>query len=132
VIFIIPVIALADVENDNDMTSFSNPNNWLSDFTYKVAPECSLRFCWLANSFNLDELLADLLICNNSSAGLDEIKFNLLKNLPEVGKHTLLEIFNEVLSTGNFSGVWREKKVVSILKRALTAPLASYCSHKMV
>jgi hypothetical protein len=98
VIFIIPVIALADVDNDNDMTS----NNWLSDFTYKVAPECSLRFYWLANSFNLDKLLADLLICNNSSAGLDEIKFNLLKNLPEVGKHTLLEIFNEVFSTGNF------------------------------
>jgi hypothetical protein len=49
----------------------------------------------------LDEFLADLQLCSNSSAGLDGIKFNLLKNLPEVGKHTLLEVFNEVFSIGN-------------------------------
>jgi hypothetical protein len=41
-------------------TSFSNPDNWFSDFAEKVVPdfsipECSLQFCWLADSFTLDE-----------------------------------------------------------------------------
>jgi hypothetical protein len=47
---------------------------------------------------------------------MDGIKVNVLKNLPEVGKHTLLEIFNEVFSTGNNPEDWKERKVVSILK----------------
>jgi hypothetical protein len=105
---------------------FSNSDNWLSDFAEKVAPlfvapefsipECSIQFCWLADSFTLDELLADLQLCSNSSAGLDGIKFNLFKNLPEVGKHTVLEIFNELFSTGNTPRDWKETTVVSILK----------------
>jgi hypothetical protein len=33
-----------------------------------------------------DEMQAALQLCNNSSAGLDGNKFNLLKNLPGMGK----------------------------------------------
>jgi hypothetical protein len=39
---------------------------------------------------------AALQLCNNSSAGLDGIKFNLLKNLPDMGKEMLLEIYNQI------------------------------------
>jgi hypothetical protein len=64
----------------------------------------------------LDELLAALKLYCNSSAGMGGIEFNALKNLPEVGKHFLLEIFNEVFSTGNDPEDWKETKVVSLLK----------------
>jgi hypothetical protein len=65
-------------------------------------------------SLSSDEMQAALQLCNNSSAGLDGIKFNLLKNLPDRGKEMLLAIYNQIFSAGMES--WRETKGVSILK----------------
>jgi hypothetical protein len=56
-----------------------------------------------------------LQLCNNSSAGLDGIKFNLLKNLPDMGKEMLLKIYNQIFSSGTCPESWRETRVVSIL-----------------
>jgi hypothetical protein len=70
----------------------------------------------LGEPLTSDEMQAALQLCNNSSVGLDGIKFNLLKNLPERGKEILLEIYNQILSAGTCPESWRETKVVSILK----------------
>jgi hypothetical protein len=49
------------------------------------------------------------------SAGLDGIKFNLLKNLPDMRKEMLLEIYNQIFSAGTCPESWKEIKVISIL-----------------
>jgi hypothetical protein len=59
---------------------------------------------------------AALQLCNNSSAGLDGIKFGQLRNLPDRGKEMLLEIYNQIFSAGTGPESWRETKVVPILK----------------
>jgi hypothetical protein len=58
---------------------------------------------------------AALQLCNNSSAGLNGFKFNL-KNLPDMGKEMLLEIYNQIFSAGTCPESWKKTKVVSILK----------------
>jgi hypothetical protein len=107
--------------------SFSNPEGWLSDFADMIAlpfaapdfkiQKCSNHFQWLAEPLTSDEIQATLQLCNNSSAGLDGIKFNLLlKNLPDRGKEMLLELYSQIFSAETCPESWRETKVVSILK----------------
>jgi len=64
----------------------------------------------------MDDILAALQLCNNSSPGLDEIKFIYLKNLPKSGLLFLVDIFNEILVLGVCPSIWKETKIVSILK----------------
>jgi hypothetical protein len=49
------------------------------------------------------------------SAGLDGIKLNLLKNLPDMGNEMLLEIYNQIFFAGTCPESWQETKVISIL-----------------
>jgi hypothetical protein len=48
------------------------------------------RFLWLAEPFAMDEFEAALDLCNNSSPGINGIKFNIYKALPMRAKETLL------------------------------------------
>jgi hypothetical protein len=45
-------------------------------------------------------------LCNNSSPGLDGIKFNIDKALPMREKEILLGFFNEILRTDEISDKW--------------------------
>jgi ribonuclease HI len=102
------------------------PEKWLPAFADKIAPafvapefiipECSSRFNWLEEPFSADDLQAAIQLCNNSSPGLDLIKFIYLKNLPNNALLFLLQIFNDILYTGQCPSAWKETKVVSILK----------------
>jgi Reverse transcriptase (RNA-dependent DNA polymerase) len=106
-------------------TSF-RPNAWLSQFADKIAPpfvppffeitDCSQRFSWLAEEFSMDELVAAVQLSNNSSPGLDGIKFIFLKKLSEFALSFLLKMFNEIFTLGCCPKSWKDSKVVSILK----------------
>jgi ribonuclease HI len=106
-------------------SSFS-PNTWLSDFADKIAPpfvapyfeitDCSQRFSYLADEFSVDEILAAIQLSNNSSPGLDGIKFTHLKKLSEPALLFLLAMYNEIFRIGCCPKAWRETKVVAILK----------------
>lgn len=101
-------------------------DDWLHDFSAKLAPPsaptaaCSVPdYC--PNSamnapFDPSELDAALTTSKNTAAGLDQIPFALLRELPEVAKQTLLVLFNTFLSSCQFPDSWYECKVVAILK----------------
>jgi hypothetical protein len=88
-------------------------------------PDCSNRFDWLEEQFSLSDLNAALHSCNNSAAGLDGIKFQMLKNLPENALLFLLDIYNQILLSGIFPESWRETKIIPILKPGKDPNLAN-------
>jgi hypothetical protein len=100
----------------------------LPDFASKIAPnfvpaqcnlpigEGSLKYSWLAEEFDLEDLEAALSHCRNFASGLDGLKFIFFKRLPEEGKRHLLDIFNEILLTTEIPDNWFRTKIVLILK----------------
>ena len=58
-----------------------------------------------------------LLSCNNSAPGIDRIKFDLLKNFPDVVKRRILmNRFNQFLESNIVPDDWRQVKVIAIQK----------------
>lgn len=66
---------------------------------------------------SIDELQQALRKCTGKSAGLDGIGYPLLQQLPPTGKNTLLNIFNEIWSTGNLPDCWKTSLIVPIPKQ---------------
>jgi hypothetical protein len=114
-------------ESNRGTQSVTDPNEWISEFADKIAPpfvsnnftlpECSGRFIWLANPFTLNELNTALNFCKNTAAGLDGVKFLMLKRLPDNALRFLMDFFN-VFSTGKIPECWREIKLVAFLKNS--------------
>jgi hypothetical protein len=81
----------------------------------------------------MDEFEGALDQCNNSAPGLDGIKVNLFKFLPEEAKGYLLGIFNKIMGTGMIPESWLRTKVVPILKTRKDPELSdSYNSDKPI
>lgn len=103
-------------------------DRWLFDFAKKVCPATAParkkyravtprnRSNDLETPFTMVELSLALLSCNNTAAGMDGIKFNLLKNLPDVAKRRLLNLFNKFLESNIVPHEWRQVKVIAIQK----------------
>jgi hypothetical protein len=53
---------------------------------------------------------------STKSPGYDLITGNLLKELPEVGMRAITQIFNSILRTRHFPGLWNVSQIISILK----------------
>ena len=68
------------------------------------------------HSFSIKELQDSLSKAHDSSAGPDEIHYQLLKHLTPSALNTLLSIFNRIWQSGNFPPSWREATVVPIPK----------------
>ncbi|RLU23006.1 hypothetical protein DMN91_005284, partial [Ooceraea biroi] len=69
------------------------------------------------NPFSLEELDRALqMIRKDSAPGLDGVDYSMLKKLPILGKHILLDIFNSVWSSGFFPDDWRKYQVIFIDK----------------
>ena len=68
------------------------------------------------NKFSIDELKNSLEKSKDTSAGPDEIHYQLLKHLPEKTLQILLDIFNYIFSTGNFPDSWREATIIPVPK----------------
>ena len=59
--------------------------------------------------FNLDELVEAIQLSHNSATGPDEIHYQMLKHLPENSLETLLNIFNDIWTTGKGALAWYGK-----------------------
>jgi hypothetical protein len=55
----------------------------------------------------MDEFADALDLCNNSSLGMNGIKFNICKALPMRAKEILLGFFNGILQTGEIPEKWK-------------------------
>lgn len=101
-------------------------NDWMPDFANILAPpsapvkpiyiEHELRDESFDAPFTLNELESALSKCKNSSPGLDNINFLLIKKLPIAVKKIFLEILNEIFNSYMLPNEWYSSKVVAILK----------------
>ena len=66
--------------------------------------------------FSMEELQDALRRAHDSSAGPDEIHYQLLKHLPSSSLLLLLNIFNKIWLSGNFPSDWRKAIVIPISK----------------
>lgn len=62
------------------------------------------------------ELDTALAATNDSGAGMDDVPFGLLRELPTEVKNALLRLYNGFFATGVFSDSWYVCKVVAIPK----------------
>ena len=58
------------------------------------------------NPFKLSELTEAIKISNDTATGPDEIHYQMLKHLPENAPVTILQIFNDIWTTGVFPESW--------------------------
>ena len=65
---------------------------------------------------NFDELLEAINQSHDSPTGPDEIHYQMLKHLPESSHHPLLNILNDIWTTGDFPEDWRLATIISIPK----------------
>ena len=66
--------------------------------------------------FSMKELNDSLEKARDTSAGPDDIHYQLLKHLPVQSLHVLLDIFNRIWETGEFPPSWREAIIIPVPK----------------
>ena len=66
--------------------------------------------------FSLSELIDSLKRSNNTSVGPDEIHYEFLKQLPDISLLFLLDIYNDIWSSGNVPHLWKQSTVIPIPK----------------
>lgn len=66
--------------------------------------------------FSFEELTHALQMAKGKSVGPDEIGYPMLKKLPPIAKHALLDSFNQVWRIGTIPSIWRTSIVVPIPK----------------
>lgn len=67
-------------------------------------------------AFSFAELDAALSECQGSSPGPDGIHYDMIKNLPLIGKIELLKIYNDIFQNKKFPNNWRKALIIPILK----------------
>ena len=75
--------------------------------------------------FTLEELKHALHQAKDSSPGPDDLHYQMLKHLPEKQLDLLLEIFNQIWTTGDYPTSWSEAIVVPIPKPGKDTSMAS-------
>lgn len=101
--------------------------NWYAEFASNLAPPfvpVQERFTTqvvqyvdtMTEPYELTELEAALARCKNTTPGLDQISFVLIKNLDHQAKLLLLSLFNDFVLFQCFPKQWSVAKVVAILK----------------
>ena len=66
--------------------------------------------------FSMEELRDALHRAHDTSAGPDEIHYQLLKHLPDASLLRLLNIFNKIWISGDFPSDWRKAIIIPIPK----------------
>ena len=67
-------------------------------------------------SFLISELQSALSQCHNTSSGLDEVHYEVLKQLPYECLYTLLKVYNCLWFSSNFPESWRTAVIIPIPK----------------
>jgi len=71
---------------------------------------------WLDNPFSQVELDLAIDCENNSSPGLDQLDYRVIRALPPLMRSTLLNIYNEIYAGGFFPDSWRDFLVIFVPK----------------
>ena len=66
--------------------------------------------------FSILEFKESLSKAHDTSAGPDEIHYQLLKHLPSTALTVLLELYNNIWNTGNVPKSWKEATVIPLPK----------------
>ena len=69
-----------------------------------------------SKDFNLDELVEAIQLSHDSATGPGDIHYQMLKYLPENSLETLLNIFNNIWTTGIFPEDWQYATIIPIPK----------------
>jgi ribonuclease HI len=111
-------------QSNNESEEYSD--RWILKFARKVCPdsvpaqlhcrETASAVDENSQAFSMAEFSIALLSSGNSAPGDDGIKFNLLKNLPDVAKRRMLNLFNHFLEHNIVPDAWRRVKVIAIKK----------------
>lgn len=64
----------------------------------------------------IEELRQSLQKAHDTSAGPDDVHYQLLKHLPDSSLLVLLKVFNDIWETGNVPASWREALIIRIPK----------------
>ncbi len=74
--------------------------------------------------FVINELLDSLHQAHDTAVGPDDIHYQMLKHLPEISQYALLDLFNNIWTSGCFPPSWSEATIVPIPKpdKDLTSP----------
>ena len=110
--------ALADTFSHNSSSAFSTDD--LASFR-KKAEKHTIKFSSdnaevYNRPFSMEELQDALRRAHDTSAGPDEIHYQLLKHLPSSSLLLLLNMFNKIWLSGNFPSDWRKAIVIPIPK----------------
>ncbi|CAG9831098.1 unnamed protein product [Diabrotica balteata] len=112
-------------KTQNSIKPFSN--EVLEDFFNKVSRPWVQYFSnqseqshqsnhFLLKPFTKSELDFALKNCNNTSPGLDQIKYPMLINLPRDAKDLLLQVFNDIIQNNIVIDSFKNAIVVPIIK----------------
>ena len=118
--------------NDRDVTSYRDIANALADIFSHNSSSAFSRYAYVRKKaarqnihflsdntevynrpFSIEEL-HDAHKAHDSSAGPDEIHYQLLKHLPSSSLLLLLNIFNKIWLSGDFPSDWRKAIVIPI------------------
>ena len=124
------------VANENEEYS----NQWILNFAKKVCPDTVpaqkinrdnfSEQSVMELPFSITELSIALLSSNNNAPGLDKIKFYLLKNLPDIAKKMLLDLYNNFFELNIIPHDWRQVKVIAIQKPG--KPASNHNSYRPI
>lgn len=83
--------------------------------------------------FHMDELIRALaMIKKDSSPGLDQIDYIIIKFLPTSALEILLGIFNAIRILGEVPDIWKKYQVVFIVKEKVRPIALSSCMGKVI
>ena len=68
------------------------------------------------NPFSIEEITNTISKAHDTTVGLDDIHYQMLKHLPKEALQTLLEALNEIWYSGNFPDSWRTSTVIPVPK----------------
>ena len=68
------------------------------------------------SNFSMRELMDSLRSAHDTATGPDDVHYQLLKHLPDSSLAILLNIFNQIWTTGNFPPAWQQAIVISLPK----------------
>jgi ribonuclease HI len=119
------ITSAKDISNTlaENFSKKSSTDNYTSEFKKHKAQAEKTKLNFKSDNsesynklFSLKELKSALKKSHDTSAGPDEIHYQLLKHLPTTSLKVLLDIYNEVWQTGNFPKLWGKAIVVPIPK----------------
>ena len=82
-------------------------------------------FSFLEADVSFDEIKLALKLSNNSAAGLDKIKFDLIRKISDSALRFLLAIINDFFISSSIPKEWSDCKVVAVLKPFMDRSLPS-------